>query len=292
MAPLSNLTQSPPIKLLLIGDSSSGKTGALASLAAAGFHLRIIDTDKGISILVNYLSDSQSPYVKANPSAIENVEAVQVSDPLRSANGVLVPKKAEGWQRITKLLMDWEDGETKLGPVSSWGPQDILVIDSLSGLSSLALNFHLMLNGVLGKNRTQNESRRDMGATQNYLRSLLELLADEGVKCNVIVISHITTVTEAGGAPKVEEGKFEGPVPTGYPSAIGRALSPHIPRWFNNMLVVRATQVGTRTVHKIFTTSQNLGSQIVSAKTAAPLKVKGEYGVENGLAEFFADMRR
>lgn len=292
MAPLSNLTQSPPIKLLLIGDSSSGKTGALASLAVAGFHLRIIDTDKGISILVNYLSDPQSPYVKANPSAIENVEAVQVSDPLRSANGVLVPKKVKGWQRITKLLMDWEDGETKLGPVSSWGPNDILVIDSLSGLSSLALNFHLMLNGVLGTNRTQNESRRDMGATQNYLRSLLELLADEGVKCNVIVISHITTVTEAGGAPKVEEGKFEGPTPMGYPSAIGRALSPHVPRYFNNMLVVRAVQIGTRTVHKIFTTSQNLGAQIISAKTAAPLKVKPEYDISSGLADFFQDMRK
>ena len=291
MAPLSNFSTQPPIKLLLIGDSSAGKTGALASLAVAGFKLRIADIDKGTSILVNYLTDKESKYYKENPSAAENVDIVQISDKMRNANGVLVPAKAEGWQKFTKLLMNWEDGESKFGPLSTWGPDDILVIDSLSGLAKLALNFHLMMNGALGSSRTQNESRRDVGAAQNYLRDLLELLADDNLKCSIIMISHITSVTEAGGAPKVEDGKYD-TVPTGYPSAIGRALSPHVPRYFNNMLVVRAIQQGSRTAHKIFTSSQHLGGQVVSGKNSAPLKVKAEYDIANGLAEFFSDMRK
>ena len=289
MAPLSS--RNPPIKLLLVGDSSVGKTGSLASLAAAGYKLRIIDIDKGADILYNYLTDPESPYVKQNPAAEKNVDVVQVSDTMRNVNGVLTPAKAEGWQKATKLLMDWADGSSKLGPVSSWGPEDILVIDSLSGLSRLALNFHLMMNGALGKVRTQNEGRRDIGSAQNYIRDLLELLYDDNIKCNVIIISHIKTVTEAGGAPKVEEGKWEG-IPIGYPSAIGSSLSSHIPRWFNNMLIVHKTVQGNKTVHKIYTSSLYLSGQIIYAKTSAPLKVKQSYGIENGLAEFFADMKK
>lgn len=287
MAPLTSRT--PPIKLLLIGDSGAGKTGALCSLAAAGYNLRILDVDKGTDIIANYLTDPSSPYIKQNPAAAANVEVVQVSDPMKNLNGKLVPAKATGWQKATKLLMSWEDGDVKLGPVSSWGPKDILVIDSLSGLSRLALNFHLMMNGALATVRTQNESRRDMGSAQNYIRDLLELLYDDNITCNIIMICHITTVTEAGGAPKVEEGKFEG-IPTGYPSAIGRALSPHIPRWFNNMLVAHRTVQGSKTVHKLYTQSQYLSGQVVSAKTSAPLKVKKDYPIETGLADFFADM--
>ncbi len=283
--------RNPPIKLLFIGDSSSGKTGALASLASAGFNLRILDIDKGTDILVNYLTDPNSRYFKADPESASRVDIVQVSDPMKSLNGLLTPSKAEGWQKATKLLMNWEDGETKLGPVSSWGAKDVLVIDSLSGLSKLALNFHLMMNGALGKARTQNEARRDMGAAQNYIRDLLELLYDDNIKCNIIMICHITTVSDAGGAPKVDEGKWEG-VPTGYPAAIGRALSPQIPRWFNNMLIMHRTNQGSSTKHEIFTSSQYLGGQVVSAKTSAPLKVKARYPIETGLADFFADMKR
>jgi len=281
----------PPIKLLFIGDSSSGKTGALASLAAAGYNLRVIDIDKGTDILVNYLTDPNSRYYKQDSSAASRVDIVQVSDPMKAVNGKLFPAKAEGWTKATKLLMDWTDGESKLGPVSSWGPEDILVIDSLSGLSKLALNYHLSMNGALMSTRTQNEARRDMGAAQNYIRDLLELLYDDNIHCNIIMICHITTVSDAGGMPKVEEGKWEG-VPTGYPAAIGRALSPQIPRWFNNMLIMHRTNQGSLTRHEIFTSSQYLGGQIVSAKTSAPLKVKSKYPIESGLADFFADMRR
>lgn len=289
MAPITS--RKPPIKLLFIGDSSSGKTGALASLPVAGYNLRIIDIDKGTDILGNYLTDPASPYFKKDPEAAKRVDVVQVSDPMKSINGKLVPAKAEGWQKAMKLFMDWSDGETKLGPVSSWGPEDILVIDSLSGLSKLALNFHLMMNGALNANRTQNEARRDMGAAQNYIRDLLELLYDDNIRCNVILICHITPITDAGGAPKVEDGKWEG-VPTGYPAAIGRALSPQIPRWFNNMLIMHRTNQGSTTRHEIFTSSQYLSGQIVSAKTSAPLKVKPKYPIDSGLADFFADMRR
>lgn len=290
MAPLSKVKQSTPVKMLFIGESGTGKTGALAALAAAGYNLRLIDIDKGSEILINYLTDPNSPYVKQSPQIADRVDIVQISDTMKNINGLLVPAKADGWPKFTKLLTSWDDGESKLGPVQSWGPQDILVIDSLTGLSKLALHFHLSLNGALGKVRTQNEARRDIGATQNYIKDLLDLLYDDAIKCNVIMISHITAVTEAGGSPVVEDGDYKN-IPIGYPSAIGRSLSPQIGRWFNNCLVAHKQVQGTRTTHKIFTGSQLISGQIVGAKTSAPLRVKPEYPIATGLADFFKDLR-
>ena len=290
MPTLSSHQSNTTVKLLLIGDSSAGKTGALASLAMAGLKLRILDFDNGLDILKNYLTDPASPYYKANPQAANEVRFVTLVDPTKNLNGQLVHAKAEAWPKAMNLLAKWKDQDEDLGPLTSWGEDCVLVIDSLTMLTKAALNYHLFLNSALQVKRTQNEGRRDVGAAQNMIRDLLSMLYDPGVKCNVVVTSHITMVSDAGGAPKVEEGKFDS-IPTGYPSAIGRALSPHIPRWFNSMLVIRTVGAGPGAKHKIFTSSQNLGSQIVAAKTSAPLRVKPEYGIENGLAEYFRDVK-
>ena len=53
-----------PVKIMLIGENGSGKTGSLASLVCAGYKLRIIDTDKGVKILKSLLLDPHYPYAK------------------------------------------------------------------------------------------------------------------------------------------------------------------------------------------------------------------------------------
>lgn len=290
MAPLTKHQSTQTTKLLLIGDSGAGKSGSLACLAAEGYKLRILDFDNGLDILKSYLTDESSPYCKKNPQCAENVSFKTLSDTMQNLNGKLAPKKATAWPSAISMLMHWKDGDEDLGKVVDWGPDTVLVLDSLSMASTAALNYHLFLNAALGKTRTQNEARRDIGGAQNLLRDLLTMLYDESIRCNVIVTSHVTMVTEAGGAPKVEEGKFD-QVPTGYPSAIGRALSPHIPRFFNNMLTIRTIGSGASAKHKIFTAAQNLGNVVLAGKSSAPLKVKDSYDIAWGLAEFFKDVK-
>ena len=293
MPPISQL-KSSSTKMLLIGDSGAGKTGALASLAARGFKVRLVDIDKGSDILRGYLTDPASPYVKENPQAAENIDIIRLSDPMKAIGGQLYAERAIAWRAFVDLLNEWKykdeaSGQTvSLGKPFSWGPDTVLVIDSLSMLATIAMHFHLSLNAALGKSRTQNEGRRDIGATQQLLKDLLETLFSDALKCHVIVISHVTMVTEAGGMPKVEEGEFAS-VPTGYPSAVGRALSPHIPRWFNSMLIARVIGAGASAKHKIFTRSQNLGSSVIAGKTSSPLRVKPEYDLAWGLAEYIKD---
>ena len=90
--------------------------------------------------------------------------------------------------RTVKLLMDWQDGHIKLGPITTWSPNDILVIDSLTMLSTAALNMVLSMNGRLG----QRPHQSDWGDGQQLVESMLQMLYDEGVQCNVIVCCHIT----------------------------------------------------------------------------------------------------
>lgn len=56
MASIKEHTSADVTKLLLVGDSGSGKTAALASLANAGKNLRILDYDDGLSILPDLLT--------------------------------------------------------------------------------------------------------------------------------------------------------------------------------------------------------------------------------------------
>lgn len=286
MPALANHQSATVTKLLLMGDSGSGKTGALASLAAAGYNLRILDFDNGIDALFNYLSDPKSAYPK---EALARVHYRTLTEPMRNVMGRLIPAKATVWQETTKMLDHWKepaaaDGTViDLGKISTWGSDDVLVIDSLTMLSNGAMNFHLQMNGALGGIRTANEHRRDIGAAQDLMERLLQLLYDSSIKCNVVVISHITYVSETGATPM--EG--ESTPMKGFPSALGRALSPRIPRYFNSMLLVSTQGAGAATKHKIFTQSQGL----IAAKTSAPLKVLPSYPIETGLADYFKAVR-
>lgn len=259
-------------KLLLVGDSGSGKTGALASLADAGFNLRILDLDNGLDVLSNLLRDPKSPYKKGS---IERVEYQTLTDPMKVSGGRQVPAKATVWQRCIKLLDMWSSASgasSDLGPVTSWGTQDILVIDSLTFLSKAALNFTLSMNSRLG----QKPHQGDWYDGQQMIEGLLEKLYDENVKCNVIVISHITYIGEENGMVH------------GYPNTLGKALPPKVGRYFNSTLMLKTTGQGAGQKRKLLTNT----SGVVELKNSAPLSVKAEYDIMFGLAEFFRDVRQ
>lgn len=287
MPPLSQHHSSETTKLLLIGESGAGKTGALAALAAAGYNLRIIDLDNGLDILKDVLTGPKSKYP---PEAINRVMAKTLTEPMRNINGKLFPAKASVWPTTIKLLSEWKDTdadgkEISLGPVTSWTSKDVLCIDSLTMLSTAAMNFQQSLNGHLGNSSvTQNEWRRDIGGAQQFVESLLQTLYDTSIKCNVVVNSHIALVRERANGQDLPEEKL--PM-VGFPSAIGASLPPRIPRYFNSVLLVKTVGSGMGTRHRIHTTSQG----IVNAKTSAPTRVKPEYDIFDGLAKYFEDVK-
>src|SRR5260221_189953 len=73
MTALSEHQSTRSTKLLLMGHSGSGKTGALTSLVKAGYKLRILDLDNGL--------DSLASFVRRDcPDKMANVEFRTIRD--------------------------------------------------------------------------------------------------------------------------------------------------------------------------------------------------------------------
>lgn len=273
-------------KMLLIGDSGGGKTGSLASLASAGYNLRILDLDNGVDVLYSLLTAKNTPYkvqdlenqvqVKTLTDRLKR-GTVKTADGKVSANGTLIPSTATVWTRTLESLIDWKDKdpvsgkEYSLGALADWTSQDILIIDSLTALSTAAMNFILSINGRLG----QPPYQADWGDAQRLVENLLMLLSDDNVKCNVIMIAHIAFI-----------GEENGPV-RGYPNTLGQKLPPKVARYFNSILMCKSTGQGTAERRKILTNT----SGIIDLKNTSPLAVPPSYPLQSGLAEYFACVR-
>jgi AAA domain len=266
-----------PVKTLFMGESGSGKTCALHSLLQAGYKVAVLDLDNGIEALRSLCSEETA----------SKLTYLTLTEPMRFAAGRIVPAKATVWTRAMTTLNDWKNSDPAigticaLGPVSKWGPDRVLVIDTISTLSQAALNFHLAMNGALGGVRSANEARRDIGAAQELIRTLLQYLFDISLRCNVIASSHITYVKQEGSG-QLTPGEN---APTqGFPSAIGRALSPEMPRYFNSVLLCRTAGANQR---QICTTTQGN----INLKTTAPRLLKPTYDQAIGLAEIFKTLQ-
>lgn len=269
MTKLSSHQSGTTTKLLLLGDSGSGKTGALASLAAAGYDLWFIDVDNGLDILKNALMDPRSSYPR---DALDRVHYVTVTDPMKQSGGKLIPVKASTWTKVSKILSGDEPwGDEPKRRAVDMTEKDVLVIDSLTFLSKAALAFNLSMNARLGQKPFQS----DWYDGQLAVESLLEMLYDEAIKCNVVVISHITYIGE------------ENSTQTGYPATLGKALSPKVGRYFNSILQAKTVGYGANQKRVILTNTSNM----VELKNSNPWGVKKEYPLETGLADFFRDVR-
>lgn len=270
MPALANHQSAATTKLLFIGDSGAGKTGALASLAKAGYNLRIIDLDNGLDVLANLLKDPAGPYGK---DALARVAFATVTDPMKNINGKMVPAKATVWQRVVELLDKGKfSAEENFGPLSTWTDKDVLVIDSLTFLSNAALNFVLAMNARLGGQVQQS----DWYSGQQLIEGLLQMLYDEGIKCNIVICAHITYIDGGGGIDR------------GYPSSLGKALPPKLGRYFNSTLMAKTVGQGASVKRTIHTTTNGM----VELKNSAPTKVQPSYPLETGLADYFRDVRK
>jgi len=258
--------------MLLCAESGAGKTGALASLAAAGFNLRLLDLDNNSRVLVSLLSDSESPYVKANPKVGERLESIiGFSEPRKSAGGKLTISKAEVWSRACAQIESWKDGERDFKSIVDWTTQDVLVVDSFTRLGESAMRFVQAINGRLNQHPWQS----DYGEAQNLLKAFLEILASPEVKCNVVLNCHIHSVEDADGVDR------------DYPKAPGKALAKDIATYFGSLLFVTKSGSGANLKRIIRT----VPTGTLGVKNTAPFRVEAEYALSTGLAQYFKAVR-
>jgi len=245
--------------MLVEGDSSSGKTGGLTPLVAAGYKLRILDMDNGLDPLKTFV-------MKQCPDMIGNVEFRTLRDNYEaSATGPKIAKP-KAFVEALKMLDHWKYDDIDLGKPADWGPEVILVIDSLTFLSDAAFDW------AKGINPTAKDPRQWYGSAQEAIESVLALLTSPSFKTNVIVISHIKYVDNPDGSRK------------GYPTSVGSALSPVIPRYFNSVALCQTGAGGKRTI-------QTASTAMIDLKNPKPFDMAKSYPLATGLAEFFGVLR-
>lgn len=258
MPSLANHQSNSFVKLLLTGDSGSGKSGALASLVAAGYKLRILDMDNGLDPLKTFV-------MKECPALADNVEFYTLRDNYKTTAAGPKVDKPKAFVSAMKMMDHWKYEDIDLGRPSDWGPEVIFVLDSLSFFSDAAFDWAESMNP------SAKDPRQWFYSAQQAVESALALLTSASFATNVIVSAHVRYTTGDDGATK------------GYPNAIGSALGPTIPRYFNHWAQC-TNKAGKRTIQTAATSQFDL-------KNTKPFEMEKSYDLSDGLAKFFAVLR-
>jgi hypothetical protein len=255
--------------MLVEGDPGSGKTGGLASLVKAKYKLRILDYDNGLESLKQFI-------LRDCPELIGNVEYRTLRDKRKaSPDGPIIDGQPKAFVDGIKMLDRWkyklDNGEeVDFGVPANWGSDVILVIDSLTFFSDAAFNFREPL--VPRSRDGKYDQRAVYFDAQKAIEKVLGLIQSESFRTNVIVNTHIKYVDNEDGTRK------------GYPTAVGAALSPQIPAYFNSVALCRTKPGGKRVI-------QTAATSLIDLKNPKPFAMLPEYPIETGLADFFAVLK-
>ena len=205
------------VKVMIASDSGSGKTGALASLVDAGFNVRILDFDNGLSVLKGFVKD------RAKLANVHYVDKLQ--DSLKLVAGRLGVAKAPAFQRAMDALD--KGGEEYWGadipPLLEWTPRDILVVDTLTMAGRASLQMVMQANGAGFK----APEIQHYGTAMDNIEKWFQLLMSSVTPCHVIVNTHITGVD---GDARL------------YPDALGSKLPPKLGKYTDNLIGLRIVQ--------------------------------------------------
>lgn len=262
---MTSLTQhqsSKFVKLIAIGDSKTRKTTSLGSLVKLGYKLRILDFD-------NLLHPLRSFIESECPDLMSNVEYRTLRDKRSggAAGPIITPKS---YIEAIKMLDRWrykdDDGnEVDLGSPADWGPDCVLVIDSLSRWCDAAFAWRLPLTPP-GKSG-EIDKRATFFDAQQAVEHNLSLLSAETFETNVVIICHILYQEDDTGKPH------------GYPQGVGQKLSPKIPQYFPNVVLYR--HKGSSYV------IQTKSTPMIDLAISRPFDVEDEYDNATGLGEIF-----
>ena len=258
MPSLTDHPASSIIKLLNVGESKTGKTGALASLATAGYNLWILDYDNGLDILANLLRD--------NSAALARVRYATLRDTISSVGGIpKIRPPVRAYKDAAKVLTEWE--------ADKFTAADVLVLDTLTTFSEAAFNEALALANRLN----QRPQLQDYGWYADSTRLFIEMITSPEMNCHVIVNTHIRYFSGS------EEDQTTA---RGLPNAKGQQIPATISRYFNTVILTRSIGQGAGTRRVISTRPQG----VIEVATSSPNTVKPEYPIDTGLSSLFADI--
>jgi len=240
----------PGVNVMLCGTSGSGKTHSLRTLLDAGLEVFVLFTEPGMEVLADTPSDRLHwHYVPpASPDFADMISSAQkintMSIKMLSDLPDINKRKYTEFIDVLTTLSNFKCDRTgqAYGSVDSWGPDRVLVVDSLTGLSLSAMNL------VTGSKPVK--CLADWGiAIDNLERLITKLCVD--TKCHFVLLSHLEReVDEVTGGTSLMA------------STLGRKLAPKLPRFFSDVVHVKRSNDGkfvwSTTTSNVDTKTRNL----------------------------------
>lgn len=274
-------------KLLNMGDPGSGKTGALASLLKDGYRIICLDFDNGLDILVNLLQDDLPAldrlYYETFTDKMKMVGGQTRSTEKiasKSVNMIIPAGTPTAFTRAMKGLTSWKfpvaEGSEEtydLGNSGDWGPETIIVLDSLGFAATAALS---LIRDMNNHQLDQQISQPDYGQAMEMVENVLKLLYSDAIKCNVIINTHIVYLEDVLSETH------------GLPRALGSKLPPKVGGYFNTIIRTKTEGSGKSRKRVIHTQSD------VACELKLPVKpgtVPDVLPIDTGLATLFKILR-
>lgn len=274
MASGKTLRLNQTVRGMIVGYPGSGKTGALASLVNAGFKLRILDYDGNLEPLLLY----------SDPDLFDaNVDIMQFEDRMRNGPQFMEPIGIpQAFNNGLKAMTEWKypnpDGtETSLGSSKDWGPDTIVVLDSLTKMGDAAMR---RAQKMMNKNPL-NTTQQVWGLAMADQLAFIELLTSTSNRFHVLVLAHLKMIgpKEIGkgesDANKEIKEKVADLIPTKFfPRALGYELPQSIGGEFPTLLEATTEYTGSK-VKRIFRTvpRSDLDVKVPAAKLPPTLEL-------------------
>lgn len=285
MANAAKLKAKAPVRAMLVGYPGAGKTGALASLANAGYKIRFLDFDGNTEPLLRFTKDE----------FLKNIDIQLFEDKLRNGQSFIEPLgQPQAFKQALDAMDQWkytdEDGTlVDLGKSKDWGCDTVVVLDSLTALGTAA--FRRVQNRL---NKTAiNTTQQVWGIAMTEQEAFIEKMTSNTNKFHVIVLAHLKMISpkdvakDDSDTTKALKERAAELIPTRlFPSALGQALPPMIGGHFPTLLLVEPEYKPGNKVQRVIRT---VPRPELDLKIPAP-DLPASLPIDTGLAEIFKQM--
>lgn len=223
----TGIVATPGVKVMLLGGTGTGKTHSIRTLLDAGLEVFVLFSEPGMEVLADTDPERLHWHYIA-PSSPEFADMIDSAKKINSMNLKMLADMTDINKRkytefidLLVALSDFPCDRTgkKYGAVDDWGPERVIVVDSMSGLAIMAMNL------VTGSKPVKSMS--DWGIAQDNLERLITKLCVD-TKCHFVLTAHLERETDeiTGGTTLMA-------------STLGKKLAPKLPRFFSDVIHVK-----------------------------------------------------